>query len=80
MYIRTLMAFLATLVFALGSTPVLADDAGPGTEPSDTASDDEEDEDDDKGCAHIMMPQNLAVLGTGLLVFVVASRRGGRQD
>jgi hypothetical protein len=76
------MVFLATLVLTLGATPVAADDAGPGpgTEPSDTASDDEEDDDDDKGCAHMMMPQNLAVLGTGLLVFVVASRRGGRQD
>ena len=67
----TLIAFLT-----LAGSTVLADDGGPP--PEDTGE--EEADDDDKGCAHVMMPHNLAVLGAGIVLFVVASRRGAPRD
>ena len=68
-----------SLAFGLMATPALADDAGVGTTPpeeTDSGDDAQEDEEEEeKGCAHVAVPHNLAILGAGLLLFVAASRR-----
>ena len=80
MLVRTLpILTLAAMLSFTGST-ALADDCGNCPEEEyDSGEEDEEDE-DEKGCSHIMMPQNLAVMGVGLLLFVVGTRRGSPQD
>jgi hypothetical protein len=73
-----------SLAFGLMATPAFADDAGVGTtlpeETEDSGGDEQEEEEEEKGCAHVAVPHNLAILGAGLLLFVAASRRRAPRD
>ena len=75
---RLMLVTLAAWL-AMGPSTAVADDGGPGPGEEDSGEEDDKD-DDDKGCAHVMMPHNLAVLGAGVVLFVVASRRGAPKD
>ena len=82
---RLMMVALATLL-TLSTATAHADSAGTTPPPPEDTGDEEDDndeedeEEDEKGCAHVAGPQNLAVFGAGILLFVVASRRGRQTD
>ena len=79
---RLMMVALATLL-TLSTATAHADSAGTTPPPPEDTGDEEDDsdeEEDEKGCAHVAGPQNLAVFGAGMLLFVVASRRGRQTD
>ena len=79
---RTCLA-LALGTAVLTGLPALADSAGTTEwpeEPSDSGEEDEEEEEEEeKGCAHVLMPQNLAVFGAGVVLFAIAARRGREE-
>ena len=75
---------LACVVF--GAQPAWADSMGTTwpeeeeeeQEEAETSDSGTEEDEDEKGCSHVLQPQNLALAGGGLLLFTVVARRDPR--